>query len=76
MKKRIKKLWLEALRGKGYRQGRGRLRAGDGGFCCLAVLCDLHAQATGEEWRDDHGRLSYLGHPFDLPLQVQEWAGL
>src|SRR5688572_29009191 len=50
MKKRIKKLWIEALKSGEYSQGKGRLRRQDSCFdtdsivdsyCCLGVLCDV-----------------------------------
>jgi hypothetical protein len=45
MKPEIKKMWLEALRSGQYKQGGGALRPHGGNeFCCLGVLCNLHAQ--------------------------------
>lgn len=47
MNERIKKLWVDALRSGEYRQGRNLLcTEGEDGdyFCCLGVLCELHAQ--------------------------------
>jgi hypothetical protein len=32
--------WVAALRSGKYRQGTGRLRTKDGGYCCLGVLCE------------------------------------
>ena len=40
MNKELKKKWLDALRGGGYKQTRNALRDTDG-FCCLGVLCDI-----------------------------------
>lgn len=68
--KNVIRKWIKALRSKKYKQGYGTLRR-DGKFCCLGVLCDLHAQETGGEWRDDwyHGSLT------QLPSIVDKWAG-
>jgi hypothetical protein len=35
-----KKVWVDALRGGQYKQGRKHLRHDDE-YCCLGVLCDL-----------------------------------
>ena len=77
MKKTIKNRWLAALRSDKYRQGTEALRSGNT-FCCLGVLCDLHAQATFVTWEYDEptGRYSYLGETILLPLAVCEWAGI
>lgn len=43
MKKKIAKMWADALRSGDYKQGIGRLRNEHNHFCCLGVLCNLHA---------------------------------
>jgi len=68
----IKKQWIEALRSGKYKQGRYWLRHRNE-FCCLGVLCDLHAQATNCEWNTDE---NYLGAAQALPKEVVNWAGL
>jgi hypothetical protein len=76
MNKEIKKLWVEALRSGEYKQARGRLRDEDK-FCCLGVLCDLHAKAVGGAWcRDHEGYLVYSDSDALLPPSVTAWAGL
>ena len=35
----LKAQWIAALRSGEYTQGRGALKTGDGGYCCLGVLC-------------------------------------
>jgi hypothetical protein len=74
--KDIKERWLIALRSGEYHQGKEWLK-NDGNFCCLGVLCDLHAKETGTYWEalsDNVG--SYMESSETLPAKVQEWAGL
>ncbi len=76
----IKHLWLEALRSGKYEQCGGMLHRRDNGFCCLGVLCDLHAQSyPNMGWQENvanpHKR-KYLGEDSVLPDAVVEWAGL
>lgn len=70
-------LWVNALRSGEYKQGRNRLKTDflddrDSLFCCLGVLCDLHAKETGNKWQNG----SYLGDAKGLPIEVRKWAGL
>lgn len=52
MNKEAKKKWVAALRSGEYQQTRDVLRAGNyRSYCCLGVLCDLHAKETGNEWK-------------------------
>jgi hypothetical protein len=73
MKADIKRRWVERLRSGKDKQGKHRLLSDDGSKCCLALLCDLHAEETGGEWSE---RRSYFGNTKVLPKQVCEWAGL
>jgi len=75
MNKRVKKLWVAALRSKAYKQGRMRLRRGDK-FCCMGVLCNLHAQAHPEIAATQLDPDVYLHCEVRLPITVQAWAGL
>lgn len=72
MNAQIKAEWIAALRSGEYPQDKGMLH-GDIGYCCLGVLCDLHAKSTGGTWGDDY---TYLGEQNGLPIEVQKWAGL
>lgn len=75
MNQRIKRKWLEALRSGEYVQGRDRLLtpSADGdSFCCLGVLCELHAQETGGVWTGQ----TYMHNRGALPRPVALWAGL
>lgn len=74
MDAKVKRLWLKALRSGKYKQGQGRLRRGSK-FCCLGVLCDLHAKATKDKWDEGDGELyEYRGANATLPEAVAEWA--
>jgi hypothetical protein len=80
MKPEVKAKWIAALRSGEYKQGRGVLRDGDT-FCCLGVLCDLHAKATGGQWKitfhsSGQSRQEYFGHMTLLPETVQTWSGV
>lgn len=68
----VKAKWVAALRSGEYAQGIGQLHQG-GSFCCLGVLCDLHAKEAGLSWQED-GR--YLGGHIVTPREVDEWAAL
>jgi hypothetical protein len=77
MKPEIKQLWVEALKGGKYKQAKGRLHMGRGGFCCLGVLCDVYRQKTGNgEWVKRNGDYYFESECNVLPTAVCEWAGL
>jgi hypothetical protein len=68
----IKQQWLDALRSGDYKQGQGSLRPTPDTYCCLGVLCDLHAKETGNTW-DGKG---YCTQVLEVPDEVVIWAGL
>ncbi len=74
----IKKQWVAALRSGAYQQGMYRLRTRRDTYCCLGVLCDLYAKATGTAWTAptpiDGWR--YAGHDVYLPPVVVNWADI
>lgn len=77
MNKRIKKLWIKALRSGEFKQTTNALRDGAGRstrYCCLGVLCELHRRHSEESgsWKRD----GYLGNTALLPDEVQAWAKL
>ena len=84
MNKKVKTLWLKALRSRDYKQGKNGLhrkdREGNEMFCCLGVLCDLHAKAHNLKWTQSRecGSLyfTYRKSSGYLPKAVREWAGL
>ena len=74
MKPEVKQAWVEALRSGEYNQGKGLLRHPvRDNYCCLGVLCDLHAKETGDVWEDG---FKYKFESMILPQEVRDWAGL
>ena len=74
MNKRIKKLWIKALRSGEYRQRFGQLRTLNNGFCVFGVLCNLHALEHPEIAATQRNKTSYLGCREYLPGEVEDWA--
>ncbi len=76
MNPEVKEKWIAALRSGEYKQGKNLLRF-EGEFCCLGVLCDLHAKETRNKWDIAGGvREEYLGMNGYPPPEVVKWAGL
>lgn len=75
MNQEVKQKWVEALRSRKYKQGQAQLREGDR-YCCLGVLCDIHAKETGHQWEDGGASYVYFDIEGVLPDEVQAWAGL
>ncbi len=75
MNKEIAKKWVAALRSGAYEQGVGRLRRNDK-FCCLGVLCNLHAQEHPAIAAQQRSPISYMENSGGLPVAVMEWAGM
>jgi hypothetical protein len=75
MKRSIARKWAKALESGEYKQGKGRLRKGDK-WCCLGVLCNLHAQAHPEIAAKQKHKSRYMNHESVLPEEVQDWAGM
>lgn len=71
----IKARWVAALRSGEYKQGRGRLRSSANEFCCLGVLCNLHAQANPEYAAMQSEPTLYGGGDGLPPQTVTLWAG-
>lgn len=74
MKKAIALRWAAALKSGDYAQGGGVLRNSREDFCCLGVLCNLHAQDHPQIARGQLHRSLYLGHSTQLPPEVAKWA--
>ena len=75
MKQAIAEQWIEALRSGKYKQTDGQLRSSEG-FCCLGVLCNLHAQAHPKIAAKETDPNTYLGEDSGLPSEVMQWAGI
>jgi len=75
MNPEIKARWVAALRSGEYKKTTGKLRA-KGGFCCLGVLCNLHAQDHPEIAAKQKKKGEYMGQAELLPWTVRDWAGL
>jgi hypothetical protein len=77
MDQRIKALWVEALRSEKYDQGKRQLRnPADDSFCCLGVLCNLHAQEHPEIAAKQKKPEMYMYHTAMPHPEVYAWAGL
>ncbi len=76
MKKNIAMKWVEALRSGKYKRGTGQLRDEKNQFCCLGVLCNLHAQEHPKVAAAQKDRCDYMYHSSYLPGAVQRWAGM
>jgi len=73
--KEIKARWVAALRSGVYAQTTGVLH-NEKGYCCLGVLCDIHAQETNTPWVPDAFSFLYADEINVLPSIVRKWAGL
>lgn len=76
MKKAIMEKWVAALRSGEYEQGTDFLRQSNNKFCCLGVLCNLHAQAHPKIAAKETDPTKYLDCDEMLPREVQNWAGM
>jgi len=81
MNKKVKDLWVKALRSGDYKQGRGHLRDRNNNFCCLGVLCNIHAQENPNNHliKDSvKGKdfYNYGGSSVLPPVAVLKWAGI
>ena len=76
MDRKIALRWARALESGKYHQVQGALRSDDNGFCCLGVLCNLHAEAHPKIAAEETDPCSYLGKQATLPQEVIEWAGM
>lgn len=84
MNRKVIEEWIAALESGEYAQGTHELRPTKDTYCCLGVLCDLHAKSQGGKWtepivdEEDGSRTSYEygGREDYLPKVVQEWAGI
>lgn len=76
MNERIKELWVEELRSGDYKQGHLQLRTDDNRFCCLGVLCNIHAREHPEVANAEIDPTQYMAGYELTDSVVDEWAGL
>lgn len=76
MKQAIAKEWVAALRSGEYKQGTGQLRDLENQFCCLGVLCNLHAKAKPKFAAKQLEQEAYGDESAVLPKIVQNWSGI
>lgn len=76
------RLWIEALRDGGYRQGRGalkerpRLNSEEYEYCCLGVLCELAIkQGVPVTTKVNDWVVEFDGYTQTLPPSVADWLG-
>lgn len=77
MKKSIAMKWADALESGEYAQGEGCLRNELNEFCCLGLLCNMHAQAKPKLAKDQTNPNVYFGNDQFPPAVVwKTWAGM
>ena len=76
MDKKIAKRWVKALRSGEYRQGIGQLRDRNDQFCCMGVLCNIHAYDHPKIAARQITREGYMGVNGMPPSQVRDWASM
>jgi hypothetical protein len=76
MNPRIKDLWIDALQSGHYEQGTGKLRNKWDEFCCLGVLCNIHAQENPEVASKETDPRSYMGLKNYPSRDVLIWSEL
>ncbi len=70
----VKAKWVAALRSGDYQQTTGQLRDDDNAFCCLGVLCNIHAQDHPEFAAKQRAPGMYDAQLCFLGKTVQKWA--
>ena len=81
MNKRVKRLWLKALRSGKFEQQQSALRViEDGkviGYCCLGVLCEVYHRSTKQgKWTYSTFSVNGSESMSQLPDPVCAWAGV
>ena len=74
MNPKVKQKLIAALRSGEYKQGNGRLRNVADKFCCLGVLCNIHAQENPEFAETQRTRGLYDSSYYTLGKNVQTWS--
>lgn len=89
MRKKVKKLWVDALMSGRYVQCKSQLCSRDNRYCCLGVLTELYIEQMKKNRKKPKvvKTLGYSGSPHYressgdfyscvVPSVVQKWAGL
>lgn len=76
MKPEVKTMFIKALRSGEFKQAKGQLRTNKDGFCCLGLLCNLHAETHPNSQYNRSNPEVYGGKRDKPPKQVLGWAGL
>lgn len=76
MKKKIKAKWVAALRSGDYTQGCCQLRDEANNFCCLGVLCNIHALENPKFAATQTNPVLYDWMRCQLSPKVKAWSGL
>jgi len=78
MNKKVKNMWIKALRSGSYKQVKGYMRAYNK-FDPLGVLCDLYAKSHKNDdsavWVRDGKAYRFFNSMSGLPGKVRKWAG-
>lgn len=78
MKSAIRDLWLDLLVSGQYDQTQSVLQSHEGGFCCLGVLCDIHANVAPSNkrlaWESGDEGMEYDGVAGMPSLAIGRWA--
>lgn len=76
MKRSIALRWAKALESGEYEQGIGQLRTSRNEFCCLGVLCNLHAEDNPDVAKKQKSKTKYMTCTGVLPDEVIQWADM
>ena len=68
--------WVNDLRSGKFKQAKGRLGNGRGGYCCLGVACLTYQRVTGEKIGDRRLKWRRGGGLDGALSEIREWLGL
>ena len=75
MDKRVKKLWIKALKSGEFKQGVGFLEK-DGKYCALGILSLLALLEGICTYKEERGVGRFDNKRFNLSFNVMKWAGI
>jgi hypothetical protein len=88
MRKKVKQLWVNALRSGKYEQGRKVLCSLDNKYCCLGVLTEVYIEQMKKKSKVNKLPSTFVCSRYQyrvegehnatclLPKVVEKWAGL